>query len=182
MATAAAACWMLQACAAAAQQAAHPGQIQVRDDKFQPYREYTTGRVRAGAHPNLLALELNGRIDRRSGALTTLLSVEFAYMSGYKRGYETARNSRAEVLHLTKLSSSGRCPSGSMCAYGEVFTVEIPEAELRQAAPEGYQLKVFARTGPAAVVTIPKAQIAALLARIDADRATRTKPGVQRTH
>jgi hypothetical protein len=51
-----------------------------------------------------------------------------------------------------------------------VFTVDIPEAELRQAGPEGYQLKLFARNGPGAVLGIPKAQIAALLARIDADR------------
>lgn len=177
-----AACWMLQACAAAAQQAPQSGQIQVRDDKFRPYREYTTGRVRAGAYPNLLALELNGRIDRQSGALTTLLSVEFAYVSDHKRGYETARNSRAESLRFTRLSSHGRCPPGAKCSYSEVFTVEIPEAELRQAAPEGYQLKVFARNGPGAVVAVPKAQIAALLARIDADRVARTRPAGQKTN
>lgn len=174
------ACWMLQAGAPAAQQAAQSGQIQVRDDQFTPYREYTTGRVRAGTYPNLLALELNGRIDRKSGALTTLLNVEFAYVSDHKRGYETARNSQAQPLRFTRLSSHGRCPPGAKCSYGELFTVEIPEAELRQAAPEGYQLKVFARNGPGAVVSIPKAQIVALLARIDADRVARTKPGAQK--
>jgi hypothetical protein len=182
MAAVAAACCAFGAAVAAAQQTAQSGQIQVRDDKFRPYREYTTGQVRAGAYPNLLAVELSGRIDRQSGALTTLLSVEFAYMSGHKRGYEAARNSRAQPLRFTKLSSTGRCQFGATCAYGEMFTVEIPEAELRQAAPEGYQLKVFARNGPGAVVGIAKSQIVALLARIDADRLAKAKPGPQKAN
>jgi hypothetical protein len=179
-------CWMLQAGAPAAQQASQPGQgpgqVQVRDDQFRPYREYTTGRVRAGAYPNLLAVELNGRIDRQSGALTTLISVEFAYLSDHKRGYESARNSNAQPLRFTRVSSHGRCPPGAMCSFSEVFAVEIPDAELRQAPAEGYQLKVFARNGPGVTVTIPKAQIAGLLARIDADRVARGKAGAAKTN
>jgi hypothetical protein len=87
-----------------------------------------------------------------------------------KRHYEPARNSRAEPLRVTAISSSGRCRSGSSCPYGEVFTVDIPEPELRQAAHTGYRLKLFARTGPEGLVSIPRSQIADLLARIDADR------------
>ncbi len=170
-----AACCLLQAGALAAQQAAAPGQVQVRDDQFRPYREYTTGRIRAGTYPNLLAVELSGRIDRTSGALTTLISVEFAYLSDHKRNYESARDSRAQPLRFTRLASHGRCPPGAKCAFTEVFTVDIPDAELRQAPAAGYQLKVFARKGGDALVTIPKAQIVGLLARIDADRGARAK-------
>ena len=48
--------------------------------------------------------------------------------------------------------------------------VEIPEAELRQAPPQGYQLKLFARNGPDALVTVPKSSIGRLLERIDGER------------
>ena len=182
MAAVAAGCCALEAAAAAAQQTAQSGQIQLRDDKFRPYREYTTGQIRAGAYPNLLAVQLSGPIDRQSGALTTLLSVEFAYVSDHKRGYEAARNSRAQPLRFTRVASNRRCQFGGPGTHSEVFTVEIPEAELRQAAPEGYQLKLFARNGPEAVVGIAKSQIVALLARIDADRLARAKPGPQKAN
>ena len=145
----------------------------LHDDRFRPYREYTTGQVRAGSYPNLVGLELNGRIDRRSGALTTLLSVEFAYVGLHKRNYESAHNNHAQPLPLTRVASHGRCPRRMTCSYTEVFTVEIPAAVLRQAAAEGYNLKVFARHGPNAQINIPKVQIAALLARIDGDRRDR---------
>ena len=168
----------LQACAAVAQ-TVQPGQIQLRDDQFRPYREYTTGRIRGGTHPNLLEIELNGRIDRQSGAVTTLFHVEFAYLGSRKRNYEAARNSRAQTLAFTKLGSSGRCSAGRTCPYSEVFTIEIPLTELRQVPSEGYQFKVFARQGPDAQLGMAKAQIMALLAKIDADRLTRTKSGQQ---
>ena len=81
-----------------------------------------------------------------------------------------SRNSPAQPLRFIRVAFHGRCPAGVTCAYPEVFTVEIPEVELRQAAPEGYRFKVFARLGPDAEVIIPKVQIAALLARIDGQR------------
>ena len=83
--------------------------IHERDDKFRPYREVFTSRHRAGAYPNLIGLRLVGRIERASGARTTLLEVEFAYMSDHKRGYDAARNDRAEALRFTPVSSTGRC-------------------------------------------------------------------------
>jgi hypothetical protein len=156
----AAACLLLLVSAAAR---AQTSEIQHRDDPFRPYSEYSTGQIRAGGYPNLLGLRLSGRIDRASGRLTTLLEVEFAYMSDHKRSYEAARNSRAEALRLTAVSSTGRCRTGSSCPYGERFSVEVPEAELRQAPAPGYQLKLFARNGPDALVTIPKAAIVRLL-------------------
>jgi hypothetical protein len=179
----AAVCCALEATAAAAQQAAQSGQIQLRDDKFSPYREYTTGPVRAGTYPNLAVVEFVGRIDRQSGVRTTRLRVELAYLSAHKRGYEAARNSRAQPLGFTKVASNRRCEFGATaCVHSEVFTVEIPEAELRQAAPEGYQLKAFARNGPGAVAGISKSQIVALFARIDADRLAKAKPGPKKAN
>ncbi len=171
-------CCALEATAAAAQQAGQPGQIQLRDDKFSPYREYATGQVVVRSYPNLVGVELLGRIDRQSGVVTTLLKVEFAYLSRRKRGYEAARNSHAQPLQFTKVVSNRRCEFGAIeCVHSELFTVEIPQAELRQAGPEGYQLKFFARNGPEAVAGIPKATIVAMLAKIDADRPAKAKPG-----
>ena len=91
-----------------------------------------------------------------------------------------SRNSPAQPLRFIRVAFHGRCPAGVTCAYPEVFTVEIPEVELRQAAPECYRFKVFARLCPDAEVIIPKVQIAAPLARIDADRLPGAKPAAQR--
>ena len=91
----AAACLLILVGAAAR---AQTSEIQDRDDPFRPYREYSTGQIRAGGYPNLLELRLSGRIDRASGRLTTLLEVEFAYMSEHKRGYEGGRATAAPRL------------------------------------------------------------------------------------
>ena len=169
-------CCALEATGAAAQQGGQPGPIQLHDDKFSPYRDFTTGQIRAGSYPNLLGVELVGRVERKTGMVTTLLKVEFAYVGEHKRGYESARNSSAQPLGFTKVSSNRRCQVNGPCTHSEIFTVEVPQAELRQAPSEGYQLKVFARNGPSAVVGIPKATIVALFARIDADRGGKAKP------
>ena len=65
-------CWALETTAAAAQQAGQPGQIQLRDDKFSPYREYATRQVVVRSYPNWWASSPFGRIDRQSGKVTTL--------------------------------------------------------------------------------------------------------------
>jgi hypothetical protein len=155
---------------------AQTGDLHERDDKFRPYQDVFTSQYRAGGYPNLIALRLVGRIDRNSGALTTQLEIEFAYMSDHRRGYEIARNARAEVLRFTAVSSSGRCRTGSSCPYGERFMIEIPDSELRQAPSQGYQLKLFARNGPEAVVTIPQGAIVRLFERVDRELRTPAKP------
>jgi hypothetical protein len=155
---------------------AQTNDIHERDDSFRPYREVFTGQHRVGGYPNLIGLRLVGRLDRKSGALSMQLEVEFAYMSDHKRGYHTARNNRAEALRFTALSSNGRCRTGSSCPYGERFVVDIPEGDLRQASPNGYQLKLFARNGPEALVTMPKGSIARLLEHIDALRRVPADP------
>jgi hypothetical protein len=180
MVAVAAVCCALEATAAAAQEAGTVtlGQIQLRDDKFSPFREYTTGQVATRSGQNVLGVEFLGRIDRQSGLVPILLKVEFGYLSSRKRSYEVARNSRAEPLPFTKVASNRRCEFGATdCVHSEAFTVEIPQAELRQAGPEGYQLKVFARSGPGVTVGLPKATIVAMLAKIDADRSAKAKPG-----
>ena len=45
--------------------------------------------------------------------------------------------------------------------------IGIPQAELRQASPDGYQLKVFARDGSDMLVAIPRGVIERLFAKID---------------
>jgi hypothetical protein len=159
-----AACCLLQASLVQA------GQIKVNDDRFRPFREYTTGEIRTGNASALARNQLIGRIDRKSGALTTLLQVEIAYLGTHKRAYENARNSRAEPLRLNSVQRHAKCHPRNGCVYSEVFLVIIPEIELRQAARAGYQVKAFARNGPDVLITIPKELIASLFAKIDADR------------
>jgi hypothetical protein len=141
-------------------------EIALRDDNFRPYREYTAGQQIVRAYPNTLATELVARVDRKSGAITTLISADFAYWGRHMRKYESARDARAEALPFEKISRHRSCEHGD-CLYHETFTVEIPQGELRRAPPAGYQLKIFARRGDEAVITVPHGDIERLLMAID---------------
>jgi hypothetical protein len=160
--------------AACAGGAAAP-EIALRDDVFRPYREYTTGQRVVRAYPNTLATELIAHVDRKTGAATTLLSADFTYWASRMRRYESARNARAKALTFAKISRHRACEKGN-CVYEERFTVEIPQAELHSAPPEGYPLKVFARDGGDATITIGKRDIEQLLAALDAPGAQSAAP------
>jgi hypothetical protein len=140
-------------------------EIALRDDAFRPYREYSTGQRIVRAYPNTLATELIARVDRKTGAATTLLSADFTYWAGRMRRYESARDARAKTLTFAKISRHRACEKGT-CLYEERFTVEIPQAELRSAPVDGYPLKVFARDGGDATITIGKRDIEQLLAAL----------------
>jgi hypothetical protein len=157
---------------------AHAGDIKVNDDRFRPFREYTTGEIRTSTAVGLGSKQLVGRSDRQTGALTTLLQFQIAYLSNHKRSYETARNDRAQPLPLKSVQRNAKCHPRNGCVYSEIFLILIPEADLRQAPVGGYHVKAFARNGPDVLVTIPKEVIVSLFARIDADRppAARAKP------
>ena len=160
------ACCLYQACPSLV----HATPIKVNDDRFRPFREYTTGEIRTGNGNGLGSQQLVGRIDRRTGALTTLLQVQIAYLGTHKRSYENARNNRAEPLRLNSVQRHAKCHPKNGCVYSETFLVIVPETELRQAPGAGYQVKAFARNGPEILISIPKEHIASLFARIDADR------------
>jgi hypothetical protein len=145
-------------------------EIKITDDRFRPFREYTTGEIRIGNASGLASKQLVGRVDRQTGALTTLLQFEIAYLGNHKRSYENARNNRAEPLTFKPIRRHAKCHPRNGCVYSEMFLVIIPEAELRQVPGAGYQIKAFARNGPDILVTIPKELIARLFAKIDADR------------
>ncbi len=150
-------------------------EIALRDDAFRPYREYTTGQRVVRAYPNTLATELIARVDRKTGATTTLLSADFTYWASRMRRYDSARDARAEALTFAKTSRHRACEKGT-CVYEERFTVEIPQAQLRSAPVDGYQLKVFAREGGDATITIGKGDIEQLLAALDAPVAQSAVP------
>jgi hypothetical protein len=151
-------------------QSAPPSQIATRDDTFQPYREFRSGRVTLRHYPNIVSYELIGRLDRKSGVLTTLIEVDFAYAALRHRHYNAARDARAGTLRLVPLRANGRCAGSAPCPHEEVFEVLIPEADLREAPAEGYALKVFAKDGPETVISIGKERILALLAAADGAR------------
>jgi hypothetical protein len=144
-------------------------QIATQDDRFQPYRELRSSPVTLRAYPNIISYTLTARIDRKTSAVTMGVEVTFVYVAQLRRYYNAARNARAESLRLVPIRAAGRC-SRNPCPHEEIFAVEIPESDLRQAPAEGYALKIFARSGPEAVITIGKDRIGALLAEVDAAR------------
>lgn len=164
-------------CATPEQQIAAASQIRTTDDTFRPFKEYTTGAIRSANASGVGAKQLVGRIDRKSGALTTLVQFEIVYQGDHKRHYEHARNARAEALQFTKVPRNAKCQPQKGCTYDELFLVVIPEAELRAAAAGGYQIKAFAKNGPDVLVDVPKELIVNLFAQIDADRSGQSAGG-----
>ncbi len=162
-------------CATPEQQIAAASQIRTIDDNFRPFREYSTGTIKSGNALGVGAKQLVGRVDRSTGALTTIVQFEIVYEGDNKRHYEHARNARAEVLQFTKVPRNAKCQPRKGCIYDELFLVVVPEAELRAAATTGYHIKAFARNGPDVLVNIPKELIVNLFAQIDKDR-TRAAP------
>ena len=147
--------------------AAHAGEVVLRDDTFLPYRQYTAGKVRISSFPNLIETELLARVDRKTGAISTLASFKFAYAGDHLRSYDSARNTRAETLRFNAVSHRRSCEKKDLCVFNEVVTVEIPAAELRQAPSGGYPLKVFARAGGDATIAVPRGTIDQLLAAVE---------------
>ncbi len=160
----------LPGCATSEQQIAKASEIKTTDDSFRPFKEYSTGPIKSGNVLGVGAKQLVGRVDRKSGALTMVLQFQIVYVAGNKRRYEQARNVRAEPLAFNTVPRRADCPRNKDCTYDELFLVTIPEAELRAASAEGYQVKAFAKNGPDILVSIPKPLITNLFAQIDADR------------
>lgn len=163
----------LQGCMTPEQQIERASQIRTADDQFKPYREFISGEMRAANAAGLGNKALIARVDRKTGAVTTLLEFHIVYSDTHRRLYETARNNRAELLQLSSVQRQGQCKyaSGNECPYSELFTVFLPDAQLRTAGPEGYPIKIFARNGPDLLIAIPKPLITSLLAKVDADKA-----------
>lgn len=141
-------------------------EITLRDDEFRPFVEYATAATRVSSYPNLFFFNLIARVDRKTGNTSTFVSLVIAYPGRHKREYESARNARAEVLRFYEPTRHRSCKKGT-CVVDETLMIGIPESELRQAPPGGYQLKVFARDGSDVLVTIPQAAIEKLLAKLD---------------
>lgn len=160
----------LSGCATSDQQIAKASEIKTTDDSFRPFKEYSTGLIKSGNALGVGAKQLVGRVDRKTGALTMVLQFQIVYVAGNKRRYEQARNVRAEPLAFHTVPRRADCPRNKDCTYDELFLVTIPEAELRTASAEGYQVKAFAKNGPDVLVSIPKLLIANLFAQIDAER------------
>lgn len=166
----------LVGCATTEQQIAAASEIKTTDDSFRPFKEYSTGPIRSGNSLGVGAKQLVGRVDRKTGALTLVLQFQIVYVAANKRRYEQARNARAEPLAFHTVPQRAQCPRNKDCTYDELFLVTIPEAELRAAAADGYQVKAFAKNGPDLLVSIPKPLISSLFARIDADRSGAPPP------
>jgi hypothetical protein len=142
-----------------------------KDDPFRPYREVETEVFRYGAQPGVMALKLVAQIDRQTGTTVTLIKVHHAYQGKHRFNYESARNIRAEPLKFTSVARYGGCREKPSCPLDEMYTVEMPEADLRASAAKGYALKVFPRTGPDMIIMIPPEMIASLSALLDKERA-----------
>ena len=176
----------LGGCVSQQQQIEAASQIRVTDDQFQPFKEYSTGKLWSFDTKFFSEVTLGARLDRKTGALSTILEFLVSYNTDARYNYKVARNNKAELLKLSALQRrSHNCiRKEDTCDHKEILQVEIPESDLRQAPSEGYAVKLFPAVGPAQLVTVPKQLIVSLLAKVDADRggpaaqapAPQTKP------
>ncbi|MFA9551036.1 MAG: hypothetical protein ACERIL_08215, partial [Hyphomicrobium sp.] len=97
---------------------------------------------------------------------STLAGLVLVYPGRAMREYNSARNARAEVFRFYKPLRQRECEK-RVCSVSETLMIEIPETELRQASPDGYKLKVFARDGSDMLIAIPRGAIERLLAKLD---------------
>lgn len=170
------------ACASQDQKIAAASEIKSSDDQFLPYREYTSGLyTETGALLSKEAVRANvlvGRVDKTTGGKQFAVQVLLHYSEDRRRKFESARNSRAEALQLVQIERVRKnCDKKlDLCSFSEFVNILIPEPGLRGAGANGYPIKLFARSGDSTVVDIPKAVIASLLAKVDADPAIASAP------
>lgn len=181
----------LAACASTQEKIAETAAVRVQDDSFLPYREFTTGVLQGGDSltwtQGLSQKLLAARVDRKTGAAEFFLQFNLVYVNDAKRGYESVRNAKAQLLKLVSIKSrKSRCSRKSdSCIVNETLQIFLPEQDLRQVTQGGYPVKLFARSGPHVQIDIPKAWIDSILAKVDADNrgtvaATATaQPAVQ---
>lgn len=157
--------------AGCAAQSLGPPAASTRSDTFLPYREMATSIIKARSPEGAdISAYLGARRDKQTDALTTHAFLAVVYVQKLGRRYESARNARAEALPFRLLVHDGAaCRKQMGCAHMEMFQVDIPEADLRQAraAGEGYPIKLFGRLGHNTLFPIPKELVASLLDEID---------------
>ena len=144
-----------------------PTDVAARDDQFRPYREVETATYMIPVHPGMMQLRLTAHIERTTGAVTTLIKVKHAYTGQHRHNYGIARNERAEQLKLNVVARYGNCRVRTECPLDELYTIEVPETELRAATTKGYRYQVFPQVGPDILVTVPAPTIAAFFALLD---------------
>ena len=148
-----------------------PTEVGARDDPFRPYREVVTAAYAPSVFPGHMQIRLAGHIDRQTGAITTLFKVKHNYLGKHRHNYEIARNERAQDLKLTVIARYGGCRNNDNCPLDELYTIEVPEADLRTAGKKGYRYKVFPRVGPEILITLPPETIDAFLALLDKEKS-----------
>lgn len=149
---------------------APPTDVGARDDQFRPYREVETAAYSPSIYPGAMQIRLAGHIDRQTSAVTTLVKVKHHYLGRHRHNYEIARNDRAEQLKFNVIARYGGCRNNDSCPLDELYSVELPEADLRAAGKKGYRYKVFPRVGPEILITLPPETIDAFLLLLDKEK------------
>ncbi len=152
-----------------------PTEALARDDPFKPYREVETSAYRFGITPGHMTLRLVAQIDRQTGAIAVLAKLHHHYLGQHRHNYESAHNNRAEALKLTVVARYGNCQTRTNCPLDELYTVALPETDLRAAHKSGYAFKVFPRVGTDVLVTVPIEMVTSLFVLVDQDR---TRPSL----
>jgi hypothetical protein len=105
-------------------------------------------------------------VDRRTTLAEHQLYVAIDYVDG-ARGYWRAANGDAQDMAVTRLIfNKGTRGCKGLCDYSEAIGIDLPEALLEAKAAAGFQIKLYARSGDALILDIPREEIAAQLKAI----------------
>lgn len=105
-------------------------------------------------------------INKKTMKATTHLYIDINYDGDWMHFYAAADDSAKELTTTPIASSVGSCAAGS-CTLYETIGVEIDEAELRDRANSGMQIKLSARSGNAIILPVSSVQITLQLQEID---------------
>lgn len=131
-----------------------PAVVKVISDPFSPLTAFEGPRVflKEQGADNYGLFNIRSWVEKKSGRVTHQLYAELHY-AGQWHFYQTANDDRAKPLELSKIDAHVVDCSG-YCSYVETVGVDLGDSQLREASETGYSVKIYAKSGDTAVMTL----------------------------
>lgn len=130
----------------------------IKNDPYKPSIEVRAeGAEKTDADLNAEIWGLYGKVDKKTGAVSTYVQWGEVYGDRAWRFYSSASTNKGESLSFTQVERNvSKCfPRLGQCTYSEVYNITIPQALLRSGAKDGISFKIFGKSGSERIVNIP---------------------------
>lgn len=137
--------------------------VQKKSSVYEPYTTYIGPSIQYGGSQYFF----RSAVDNDTGQRTHQLYVYTSYRALGWEFWQWARNDKGQALDFEILERTVLTCAGEGCVYREQFGIDISDDYLRERAGTGGSVKVYAKTGHEAVITLPPNYIQAQLLAID---------------